>query len=67
MSMPPEFLTLAEAAEMLRIGERTCYDLARARRIPAAKVGGQWRIRRSELDDWISKGGEAASNTKEAP
>lgn len=50
MSQPPEYLTLAEAAELLRIGERTCYDLARQRRLPAAKVGGQWRIRRADLE-----------------
>lgn len=61
MSKPPEFMTLAEAAELLRIGERTCYDLARQRRLPAAKVGGQWRIRRTDLDSWLAKGGEAAS------
>ncbi len=57
----PEMLTLAEAAEILRIAERTAYDLARQRRIPAAKVGGQWRIRRAELDAWLDKGGEAAA------
>lgn len=55
----PEFMTLAEAAELLRIAERTCYDLARQGRLPAAKVGGQWRIRRTHLDAWIDKGGEA--------
>lgn len=58
----PEFLTLAEAAEILRIGERTAYDLARDHRIPAAKVGGQWRIRRADLDAWIDRGGEAAES-----
>lgn len=58
----PEFLTVPEVAVLLRIGERTTYDLARLRRIPAAKVGGQWRIRRRELDAWIEKGGEAAAD-----
>lgn len=54
----PEFLTIPEVAVLLRIGERTTYDLARLRKI-AAKVGGQWRIRRRDLDAWIEKGGEA--------
>ena len=64
----PEFLTLPEVAALLRIGERTAYDLARTQRIPAAKVGGQWRIRRTDLDAWIARGGEAAAPPlKEAP
>lgn len=64
----PEFLILPEVATLLRIGERTAYDLARTHRIPAAKVGGQWRIRRADLDAWIARGGEAAAPPlKEAP
>ncbi len=55
----PECLTLPEAAALLRIGERTAYDLARTHRLPAAKVGGQWRIRRADLDLWLARGGEA--------
>ena len=49
MSQPPEFLTLSEAPEMLRIGELTCYVLPRARRNPAAKRGGPWPMRTPEL------------------
>lgn len=60
----PEFLTLPEVAALLRIGERTAYDLARTQRIPAAKVRGQWRIRRTDLDRWIAGGGDAATATE---
>lgn len=63
----PEFLTLAEAAALLRIGERTAYNLARDHRIPAAKVGGQWRVRRTDLDAWLARGGEAAPPATEDP
>jgi putative molybdopterin biosynthesis protein len=61
----PEFLTIPEAAALLRIGERTVYDLARHRRIPAAKVGGQWRIRRTDLDAWLERGGEAGPASRD--
>jgi excisionase family DNA binding protein len=54
----PEILTLTEVASLLRIGERTAYELARRGRIPAAKVGGQWRTRRTDIDAWLSRGGE---------
>ena len=40
----PEYLTLPEAAALLRIGERTAYELARKRELPAIKIGGQWRV-----------------------
>ncbi len=62
----PEILTLAETAALLRIGERTAYDLARQGRIPAARVGGQWRIRRKDLDAWLDAGGENSSNQDDA-
>jgi len=61
-----ELLTIPEAAQLLRIGERTCYDLARSGRIPAAKVGGQWRIRRRELEAWLAAGGEAGASGSDA-
>ena len=62
----PEFLTILEVAELLRLAERTAYDLVRKGRIPgAAKVGGQWRIRRADLDAWLAAGGEASAS-KEA-
>ncbi len=57
-----DMLTLAEAAALLRIGERTAYDLARQGRLPAAKVGSQWRIRLRDLERWLDRGGEAAAD-----
>jgi excisionase family DNA binding protein len=46
-------LTLKEAAAYLQIGIPTIYRLAQAGRIPASKVGGQWRFRREVLDAWM--------------
>ena len=53
-----EFLTVVEAAELLRIAERTAYKLVRDGRLPAVKVGNQWRIERRALEAWIAKGGD---------
>lgn len=50
-----EILTLAEVAAYLKAGKRTVYRLAQNREIPAFKLGGTWRFRRSELDRWISE------------
>lgn len=49
-----EILTLEELAAYLKAGKRTIYRLAAADQIPAFKVGGTWRFRRSDIDAWIA-------------
>lgn len=48
-------LTLAEAGEILRVSERTAYAMAREGKLPAFKVGAQWRVRPADLDRWIGE------------
>ena len=50
-----EILTLDEVAAYLKAGKRTVYRLAQRGEIPAFKLGGTWRFRRSELDSWIAE------------
>ena len=50
-----EILTLDEVAAYLKAGKRTVYRLAQKGEIPAFKLGGTWRFRRSELDRWIAE------------
>lgn len=38
---PPRLLTYAEAAECLRVDERTIYNLVRRGELPAAKLGSR--------------------------
>ena len=47
-------LTLNEVAVYLKTGKRTVYRLTASGEIPALKLGGTWRFRRSELDQWIA-------------
>lgn len=49
-----DILTLDEVAAYLKAGKRTVYRLAANGEIPAFKLGGTWRFRRSELDQWIA-------------
>jgi len=59
-SMQEEFLTIPDVAKLLKLGERTTYQLARDGRLGgAAKVGGQWRVEKSALLAWLKAGGEA--------
>ncbi|MAE71835.1 MAG: hypothetical protein CME06_15365 [Gemmatimonadetes bacterium] len=39
--------------EIVKLAGKTVYSMAQQGWIPAFKVRGQWRIRRSELDRWI--------------
>jgi len=49
-----EILTLEEVAAYLKAGKRTVYRLAAEGKLPAFKLGGTWRFRRSDLDEWIA-------------
>lgn len=55
-----EILTLEEVAAFLKAGKRTVYRFAQNGEIPAFKLGGTWRFRRSELETWI----DASSNQR---
>ena len=43
-----------EAAEYLRMGKTKLYELTRAGRIPAKRIGKKWMYERSELATWMS-------------
>ncbi|QND83288.1 Prophage DNA-binding transcriptional regulator AlpA [Chromobacterium vaccinii] len=63
---PDEILTIDEVAAYLKAGKRTVYRLAASGKIPAFKLGGSWRFRRGELDQWIaSRIGKAALDDDE--
>ena len=49
-----EILSLDEVAAYFKAGKRTVYRLAAEGRLPAFKLGGTWRFRRCDLDEWIA-------------
>lgn len=46
-------MTLSEVAKYLGLHVMTVYKLTREGRVPAAKIGGQWRFKRDILDGWL--------------
>ena len=46
-------MTLREVAHYLGLHVMTVYKLTREGRVPAAKIGGQWRFKRNVLDEWL--------------
>ncbi len=53
--MNSDIMTIKEVAAYLKLNEKTTYRLTSDGKIPAFKVGGSWRFRRSEIDRWIKE------------
>jgi excisionase family DNA binding protein len=48
-----QLVTLSEAAALLQVSTRTLQRMIRSGELPALKVGGQWRLRETQLRQWI--------------
>lgn len=60
-----DYLTTEEVCALLKLSDRTIYDLCRKGKLPgAAKVGGVWRVERSVLVAWLKAGGDAEFGRK---
>ena len=47
------FLTTEEVLGYLQVNLRTVYRLIKAGKIPAVRVGRQWRFRKRDIDAWL--------------
>jgi excisionase family DNA binding protein len=63
--MDETFLTTEEVLEYLQVNLRTVYRLIKAGKIPAVRVGRQWRFRKRDIDAWLdsqrARGGARAA------
>lgn len=50
-----KWLTLEQIAEYLQMSTSSIYKMAQAGKIPAYKVGRQWRFKIEEIDKWVEK------------
>jgi len=53
--MDSDIMTMKEVAEYLKINEKTAYKLAAEGKLPGFKVGGSWRFKHSEIENWIEQ------------
>lgn len=64
------FLTTEEVLEYLQVNLRTVYRLIKAGKIPAVRVGRQWRFRKRDIDAWLDsqrpRGGARTATTPPA-
>jgi excisionase family DNA binding protein len=67
--MDEGFLTTEEVLEYLQVNLRTVYRLIKAGKIPAVRVGRQWRFRKRDIDVWLETqrplGGHTAAATRQ--
>ena len=64
------FLTTEEVLEYLQVNLRTVYRLIKAGKIPAVRVGRQWRFRKRDIDAWLESQrprGGARATAQQAP
>jgi excisionase family DNA binding protein len=57
------FLTTEEVLEYLQVNLRTVYRLIKAGKIPAVRVGRQWRFRKRDIDAWLDSQRPASGKT----
>lgn len=50
-----EYLSVSEMAAEFGIHEMTFYRMIRDKKIPAFKIGSQWRVRRADLEVWLTQ------------
>jgi len=53
--MDNDIMTMKEVADYFKLNEKTAYRLTSDGKLPAFKVGGSWRFRKSEIDEWTKK------------
>lgn len=50
-----DIMTLEEVARYLKLKPQTIYSWAQNNKIPAAKLGKEWRFRKSIIDKWFNQ------------
>jgi excisionase family DNA binding protein len=50
-----EIMTLEEVAKYLKMQPQTIYTWAQTGKIPAAKIGKEWRFRKDIIDEWFKQ------------
>ena len=65
--MDETFLTTEEVLEYLQVNLRTVYRLIKAGKIPAVRVGRQWRFRKRDIDAWLDSQRPRGGGTRATP
>ena len=50
-----DIMTIEEVAKYLKLKPQTIYTWAQNSKIPAAKLGKEWRFKKSVIDKWFNQ------------
>lgn len=64
MVQPSDLLTVKEVAELLRVSQPTVLRMIDDGDLRAIRVRTQWRIRRSDLDEYLQRGGSSGGDRR---
>ena len=57
MNEPERWFSVEEIAKHLGVSKETIYRWVEKKKIPAHKLGRQWKFKVSEVDNWVTSGG----------
>jgi excisionase family DNA binding protein len=66
IAMENEILGLEEAAQLFNVSVKTFIKLLKEEKVPARKIGREWRFSRKALIDWLSAGDSQQYSSSEA-
>ena len=52
---PPDVMTIAELAAYLRCNKSTIYRLIKREKLPAFRIGSDWRFKRELIEKWMEE------------
>jgi excisionase family DNA binding protein len=58
-----EIMTLTEVADYLKIATKTVSRMIQRNEIPCVKISGQWRFKKSTIDQWLDNNMNNKTNT----
>ena len=57
----PDVMTIAELAAYLRCNKSTIYRLIKREKLPAFRIGSDWRFKRELIEKWMEDQGSKLS------
>jgi len=51
--MADPWMTVKDVAKYLQLSMDMIYKMAQQGKLPASKIGAQWRFKREEIDEWV--------------
>jgi excisionase family DNA binding protein len=61
LQIKDRWLSVQEIGMYLGVSKETIYRWLEAKKIPAHKIGKQWKFKTSDVDNWVTSG-EAETN-----